>query len=171
MSRELIGARGTEIDRPWMGPQAQPLLTPYAMAPTIDITPSESAGLNHITTVLWRRKGTILAMTALGLLLGGLVSWLMPRTYRARASVQLQGFSNDQAVPISNGVPNASAENYLQNQVKVLESETLARRVADTPGIGTAAVVSVVDSGERRGRRTDGVVLSRTRGAAKIGAA
>ena len=47
---------------------------------------------------------------------------------------QLVGFNDNNLLQwsstASGQLPNASAENYLQNQVKVLESETLARRVA-----------------------------------------
>jgi len=132
MPRDLIGARAMEVER------LRPSVSPYANGPAIDITAGESAGLSQVAMLLWHRKFTIVAMALLSLLLSGLVSWKMPRIYRARSSVQLEGFSNDQVVPISSGVPNASAENYLRNQVKVLESETLAKRVAETLGIVTS---------------------------------
>ena len=65
-------------------------------------------------------------------MLGVVCSVLMTPIYRARTSVQLEGFNNEQVTPITNGVPNATPENYLQNQVKVLESDTLAKRVAES---------------------------------------
>ena len=71
------------------------------------------------------------------------MSLLMTPTYRARTSLQLEGFNNDQISPISASLPNASPENYLQNQVKVLESDTLAKRVADVMGIGTPGTEAV----------------------------
>jgi capsular exopolysaccharide synthesis family protein len=70
----------------------------------------------------------------------------MTPKYRARTSVQLEGFNNDQVTPISTAVPNASPENYLQNEVKVLESETLAERVADALGIDGRPTVSRLDN-------------------------
>ena len=64
----------------------------------------------------------------LGLLLGLALILLTPLTYRARTS----GF-NDQSflrsiVLTAAAVSNESADSYLANEVKILESETLARR-------------------------------------------
>jgi len=75
----------------------------------------------------------------LGLLLGLALSLLTPVTYRARTSIQLEGF-NDQSflrsiVLTAAAVSNESADSYLANEVKILESETLARRIADRLGI------------------------------------
>jgi capsular exopolysaccharide synthesis family protein len=104
--------------------------------------PGDPVALNTITSALWRRKHVIATMAVLGLIIGGGVSLLMTPTYRARTSLQLEGFNNDQVSPISAALPNASPENYLQNQVKVLESDSLAKRVADAVGIGTPGTES-----------------------------
>jgi len=95
--------------------------------------------LKELTATLARRKAMIVGFACLGLLLGLAVSLLTPLTYRARTSIQLEGF-NDQSflraiVLTSAPVSNESADNYLANEVKILESETLARRVADRLGI------------------------------------
>jgi uncharacterized protein involved in exopolysaccharide biosynthesis len=91
---------------------------------------------------LWERKVIIAGMACLGLLGGLLVTSVTTPTYRARASLELEGFNNDQflreVAPISPSLPNASPENYLQNAVRLLESETLAKRVADKLGIPTS---------------------------------
>jgi len=105
---------------------------PQSVSPSAD-----SLGLNELTTSLWRRRTTLAGAAIGGLLIGLVISHLTTPIYRARASVQIEGFSNDQFVrevsPISI-LPNATPENYLQNEVKLLESETLAKRVAERLG-------------------------------------
>ena len=100
--------------------------------------PGDPIALNALTSTLWRRKGVIIGMAILGLMIGAGVSLLMTPIYRARTAIQLEGFNNDSVSPITASLPNASPENYLQNQVKVLESDTLAKRVADALRIGTS---------------------------------
>src|SRR5689334_17585244 len=101
--------------------------------------PPDSVGLSEVTAPLWRRKLTILAVAILGVAIGQAVTFLTKPTYRARTSLQIEGFNNDQFMRqvslISPSLPNATPENYLQNEVKVLESETLAKRVADQIGL------------------------------------
>ncbi len=104
----------------------------------LSVSPSaDSSGLNELTASLWRRKAAIAGAAIGGLLMGLAISHLTTTIYQARASVQIEGFSNDQFVrevsPISI-LPNATPENYLQNEVKLLESETLAKRVAERLG-------------------------------------
>src|SRR5260370_25916451 len=81
-------------------------------------------------------------------------------TYRARASLQIEGFNNDQFMreinPISS-LPNSTPENYLQNEVKLLGSETLPKREAANPivakimaRIRKAPICRIRDSGRRR---------------------
>src|SRR5438132_13787331 len=98
----------------------------------------DPVGLTGLTGSIWRRKATITAAAMAGLMAGLVVSGLTPPTFRARTSMQLEGFNDEQFLrsitPISPQMPNATPENYLQNQVKVIESETLAKRVADKVG-------------------------------------
>jgi succinoglycan biosynthesis transport protein ExoP len=119
-------------------PARPPALVETFTIPEPDTRAGEPAALHTIAIFLWRRKSAIAACAFCGLLAGALVSQLMTPVYRARTSMQLEGF-NDQALgdiaPVSPAVPNASPENYLQNQVKLLESNTLAKRVADDLGI------------------------------------
>lgn len=97
----------------------------------------DSLGLNELTASLWRRRVPIVAAAIGGLLIGLVVSHLMTPIYRARASVQIEGFNSDQFIREVSSVsplPNSTPEEYLQNEVKLLESETLAKRVADKLG-------------------------------------
>ena len=132
MPRELTSRPAVEIDRDRAEPYGQPPATLYYVRDETSASgPGDRVALGALTTPLWRRKKTIIFAAILGIFLGGAVSALMTPVYRARTSVQLEGFNNDQVTPISSAVPNATAENYLQNEVKVLESDTLAKRVAD----------------------------------------
>ncbi len=105
---------------------------PQSVPPSTD-----SLGLNELTASLWRRKAQIAGAAIVGLVIGLVISHLMTPIYRARASLQIEGFSNDQFMrgvsPVS-FLPNSTPENYVQNEVKLLESETLAKRVADKLG-------------------------------------
>lgn len=89
--------------------------------------------MQTLTSFLWRHKQVIGIGAGLGLLAGLIVSLFTTPVYRAHTSLQLESF-NDQAfnkavTPVS-PIPNASAEDYLQNEVKMLQSDSLARRVA-----------------------------------------
>src|SRR6185312_8668821 len=136
MAHEVTNLPRTEVDRRWSGSTPQP--APRYLKSEFVAAPGDPVALNALTATLWRRKGVIIGLAVLGLMIGAGVSLLMTPIYRARTSVQLEGFNNDQISPITASLPNASPENYLQNQVKVLESDTLAKRVANTLKIGTA---------------------------------
>ncbi len=103
----------------------------YAV-PAIGLSSSESVRLDGLTNSLRRGKWTIAGLAVSGMLVGWFISLLTAPVYRAHVSLQLEGFNTERYLkeaPISPSLPNASPENYLQNQVKLLESETLARRV------------------------------------------
>src|SRR6185312_5724441 len=140
MAHELTNLPRTEVDRRWSELTPQP--APRYFQSEFVAAPGDPVALNALTSTLWRRKRVIIGMAVLGLLIGWGVSLLMTPTYRARTSIQLEGFNNDQISPITASLPNASPENYLQNQVKVLESDTLAKRVADALNIGASGTVS-----------------------------
>jgi polysaccharide biosynthesis transport protein len=118
--------------------------SPTVVSPNYTISevvqrPQDQVGLHELTTPLWRGKGAIATCAILGLLVGMVASLLTTPSYRAHASLQLEGFSEDPLVrgmaTVSPQLPNASVENYLQNEVKLLESQTLAKRVAGKLGI------------------------------------
>ncbi|HLI86303.1 MAG TPA: exopolysaccharide transport family protein, partial [Bryobacteraceae bacterium] len=95
---------------------------------------SDSVALGELLNLLWKRKFTVCGLAAMGLALGIGLSELVTPVYRARTTVQLEGFNDNyflkDVMPVSPMIANATAQNYLQNQVKVLESDTLARSVA-----------------------------------------
>jgi len=131
MSRDRIGNR-LEMERTGQNSYVPALVNNYTIPP---VQPAgDSVGLNELTTPLWRGKMTIIGVAVLGLLFGLGVSFLITPTYRARTSMQIQGLNNNQFTPISS-LPNTTPENYIQNEMKLLESDTLAKRVADKVGI------------------------------------
>ena len=115
-------------------PQHTPAVVETFAMPETDTRAGDPAALHTIALFLWRRKWVAMACAVCGILLGVGASFLMTPTYRARTSLQLEDFNDQtlyQIAPVSPVIPNATPENYLQNQVKLLESDTLARRVAD----------------------------------------
>src|SRR3954469_19296171 len=105
------------------------------LSPAQGVIESDSGKVSEIWAALSRRKLVLFLAAACGLV-GGLVPELVQTpVYRARTSLQLEGFNENylnlrDLSPNSPLVANASAEAYLQNQLKILQSETLARRVA-----------------------------------------
>ena len=100
----------------------------------VPATPAASVALDELTRRLWRRKLPIACAAILGALAGLLVGKVQRPIFRATTSVQLEGFNQDyflrDVLPMAPLLANASAQNYLENQVKVLQSRTLAGRVA-----------------------------------------
>ena len=159
MPRQIGSPNGVQVERRWPEQRsdvAYPSYSPsYSSEP---LEPGDAVGLNEITTPLWRRKGTIALVAIGGLILGGVVSFWLPTIYRARTSVQLEAFTNDMTA-VSASLPNSSPENYLQNQVKVLESDTLAKRVADALNLQVgppSALGAVCFASQGSTRFTDG---------------
>jgi capsular exopolysaccharide synthesis family protein len=113
----------------------------------------DPVGLGELGATLWRGKWIIIPVALTGLMAGILLTLQTQPTYRARTSVQIEAF-NDQVLgdglPASSSIPNATPENYLQNEVKLLESDSLAKSVADVikpapqpPGLLDQAVDAV----------------------------
>ncbi|HLJ50420.1 MAG TPA: polysaccharide biosynthesis tyrosine autokinase [Bryobacteraceae bacterium] len=97
---------------------------------------ADSAGIAEVMRILWRRKYIIAGLALIGVLAGLVPGLILTPTYRARTSLLLEGFNENylnmrDITPVSPVVANASAEAYLQNQLKILQSETLAKRVID----------------------------------------
>jgi capsular exopolysaccharide synthesis family protein len=112
-----------------------PAYTVYDVPPAAAPTPAPvNAALDQLVRRLWRSKFIIAGIAILGAVAGVALSKLQTPSYRAITTVQLEGINQDfflrDAVPVSPMVANATAQNYLENQVKVLESYTLASRVA-----------------------------------------
>jgi polysaccharide biosynthesis transport protein len=128
----------TEIDRGERSASVPAIISTYSV-PAIVPAAGDSVRLTELTAPLLQRKVTVALIGAIGLVAGLVVSILTTPSFRARASLQLEGFNDEQffrsITPISLQIPNATPESYLQNQVKVLQSETLARRVANKLGM------------------------------------
>ncbi len=112
----------------------------YNFAPELQAQPpADSVGLNQLTAALWHRKGRIGAAMLIGVLIGIAAGLAKHPVYRARTSLQLQGFNENYFLrDVSSASPvvgTGTAETYLQDQVKILESDAVARRVADQMGI------------------------------------
>jgi len=125
-----------EVERSGQGSYVPAVVANYTIRQSVPLS-TDSLALNELTASLWQRRMLIAKTAIAGLLIGLVISHLMTPIYRARASLQIEGFSNDQfrreVSPIS-FLPNSTPENYVQNEVKLLESETLAKRVADKLG-------------------------------------
>jgi len=125
--------RPVEIERAEQTPVVPALMKTYPVAPPPPGS-GDPVGLGELWRVLWRGKWIVVPAAVAGLIAGFIVTVETAPTYRARTSVQIEAF-NDQAIdnvtPVSAAVPNSSPDNYLQNEVKLLESDSLAKRVAD----------------------------------------
>jgi capsular exopolysaccharide synthesis family protein len=133
----------------------QPAATPPPPAPVAEAR-EDSIPLDAVAGALVRRKRLLAAAALLGVAAGIGFSMLLRPVYRARTSLQLEGFNDAflrDVAPVSPTLVNATAEQYLQNQVKLLQSETLAKRVADRLG-------ATVPGDEERRIRTVGKAIT-----------
>jgi capsular exopolysaccharide synthesis family protein len=104
---------------------------------------TESIGLDEIFSRLWRRRIALLFLAFLGVAAAAVISAMRPPVYRARTAIRLEGLDDGyrnlgDAPPFGSTAANAPTEAYLQNELKILQSETLAKRVADRLGLQTA---------------------------------
>ena len=116
----------------------------YTRIPEVSEEPApDSVGINHLMAALGRRKALIAFVSALGLSAGLMVALVTAPVYRARTSLQMEASNSNYFLrDVSSVGPmaaNVDTDIYLQNQVKILESETLARRVADKLGLQAKA--------------------------------
>jgi capsular exopolysaccharide synthesis family protein len=99
--------------------------------PRPELDEDEGTGLLEYWHILRRRKGTIIVAAFLGALAGLLLSLPQTPIYQARASVEIQGI-NENFMYTREVDPNFTptlAADYLQTQVKILQSESLLERV------------------------------------------
>jgi succinoglycan biosynthesis transport protein ExoP len=97
---------------------------------------NESISVDDILASLWRRKVTLLCIAFAGLIAAAVLTLMRPPVYRARTSVRLEAVDEryqnmGDVLPGASAASNVPNEAYLQNELKVLDSETLAKRVAD----------------------------------------
>jgi polysaccharide biosynthesis transport protein len=121
-----------EISLTRMGPRGTAMPT-YGVP---EFTQSHGASvMPTLGAVLWRGKLLLAAGAICGLLAGVAATvWTKP-VYRARTSILVEGFNEQAMGSVTPVAPlPASAVDYLQNQVKVLESDSLTQRVAAALG-------------------------------------
>jgi len=115
-------------------PEARRPVSTIQMAEMSEASPGDPVGLSVLAAALWRRRIAIALGALLGVIAALCAGLLVTPVFRAHTVLRLEGF-NEQVLrsvsPVSLEIPNASVENYLVNEVKVLQSETLAKRVAD----------------------------------------
>lgn len=97
---------------------------------------SEGGLLMEYYQVLLRHRFAILALAAAGGVLAFLISLVVIPVYRARTSLDIQNLNADfmnmrNVAPTGQGGGgNATAETYLQTEIKLLQSESLAHRTS-----------------------------------------
>lgn len=102
----------------------------------IETQSTDSIGLDEIMSRLWQRRTMLLCFVVTALLLAVAITVLRKPIYRARTAVQLEMPSGaypklpDMSLFSATG-STGSNESYLQNELKILQSEALARRVAE----------------------------------------
>lgn len=118
--RRLVGTLRRERD---------PSVLPDEDEPAID--------LRALWATVYRNRYVMIAILAAALLLGIASVLLMPRTYTARSSIQI-----DQQVArvlgteeVDPPIVGSDADRFLQTQVDVLRSRSMARRVSDSLGL------------------------------------
>ena len=131
-------------------PAATPSTTfPVYSGPPSSVYGYEPEARNRWVSTLRRHRLMIVGAAVLGAMAGVVVTLESTPVYRASTSIQLDGFDDTvlrdlrQLPPM---FPNGPPESYIRNQVKLLESETLALRVADRLGIKTESNPGGVDS-------------------------
>jgi len=132
---------------------SSPIMPVYAMPESADYG-DEREPQSQRMRMLRRRWLLILGAAVLGALAGIAVAVTSTPVYRAGTSMQLEGFDDAffrDLRPLPPMFANAPPESYVRNQVKLLQSETLALRVADRLGIRPdASPQGVVEAAARR---------------------
>jgi succinoglycan biosynthesis transport protein ExoP len=115
----------------------KPLRASYEVAKPIPVLePAEepsSGGLSEYWRIFKRHKLAILLLSVLGGMAGLLIGLPQTPVYRVRTSLEILGVNEEflnmkQSSPITNN-ENSNDSSELQTQVKLLESESLAKRV------------------------------------------
>src|SRR5271166_3283524 len=101
---------------------------PYNAPPELTAEPEET-GLFEYLGMLRRRKGTLILIASVGLLLGYVVTIPQTRIYQAKTSVEIlglnQNFLNAKQTNPVNDEGGSADETDILTQVKVLESVSL----------------------------------------------
>ena len=101
--------------------------------------PDNSAFLQYWHTIL-RKKGTILLFTLVGFALAALLTMQQTPIFQARSTLELQGinenFMNMKSNDPNVNLPDYSSEGILQTQIRILQSNTLLKRVVQKVSSG-----------------------------------
>lgn len=100
-----------------------------------DAFTGDTISTNDIARVLRRRKKTLIGVLFVGILASVLITAFTRPVYRARVSLQIDALSETSFLREVTPVSLAAPESYFNNQMKLLASDTLARRVADKLGL------------------------------------
>ena len=113
---------------------------PFAAGPeqTVEALPeyAGSVRLDELVSTLWQRRNVLFAFASGGLTIAILASLFSTTIYRARTAIRLQ-IPPDPYTTVSTQSPSlegeeiSTSESYVQNEIKVLQSDSLAERVAD----------------------------------------
>jgi len=100
----------------------------------------ESASLDEMFSRLWRAKISLFAGAVAGALVMVLIGALATPVYRARTAIRLEELNErfPNLPDMLSGSASASGESYLQNELKILQSDSLAKRVAIRLGLDPA---------------------------------
>jgi len=111
---------------------------PSEPAQTLEALPeyASSVGLDELASTVWRHRNLLFAFGSAGLAIAILASLFSTTIYRARTAIRLQIPPDPYATvstqsPSSEGEEVSTSESYVQNEIKVLQSDSLAERVAD----------------------------------------
>src|SRR5690242_964432 len=103
----------------------------------------ESSSSMECVRALYRRKGTVLLITLLGVLLAALVSLAQPRLYRSVASLEVQGinenFLNLRDIDPAATPGSSSTDVYVKTQAEILQQDALIEQTAEKVKLGERA--------------------------------
>lgn len=115
-------------------PLADPIRVRYAGGETLPAyTEIDSPGLLEYWRILRRHQAAILALAVAGLIAAAAITLPQTPIYQVRTSIELQGFNdnflNMKSMDPTSALPDYSPEGYIRTQMKILQSNTLMRRV------------------------------------------
>ncbi len=127
---QIAAGRPYELDEGDLAPaEGSVSALGYTNQPVVDV--------RALWAMLYRNRIAIILIVATALLIGLASILFMPRVYQASASVQVDQQTNkilgtEDTEPVVSG---ADADRFLQTQVDVLNSRTMAKRVSDRLGL------------------------------------
>lgn len=111
--------------------------------PSPDLRPHYDLATASLLKALWRRRGLVLATTVCGALLALGGATQMGKTYSGEALIQLSfdGGAGQAALPAGNAGVTTDALALVENEVTIIQSDGIARRVLD--GVGGSSPASI----------------------------